>query len=92
MPNMNGTLTLEKPLSFFPVDATTVKVLGFNQTSCFDPTMFRRSLLYFLGTLASSLGTKVGYLRSPAPQRSPNVSEIFRQDFIFVKYCVGGTQ
>ena len=27
MPNMNGTLTLEKPLSFFPVNATTVKVI-----------------------------------------------------------------
>ena len=27
MPNMNGTLTLEKPLSFFPVNASTVKVI-----------------------------------------------------------------
>ena len=26
LPNMNGSLTLEKPLSFCPIDATTVKV------------------------------------------------------------------
>ena len=36
LPNMNGTLTLEKPLSFFPIGANTVKVLtlalGFTKT------------------------------------------------------------
>ena len=26
LPNMNGSLTLEKPISFFPINATTVKV------------------------------------------------------------------
>ena len=88
--NMNGSLILEKPISFFPIDATTVKVtfpakLSTSLNFLWNLVLLR-SILYFLGTHASSLGTKVGYLRSPAPQRSPNVSEVFRLNFIFVTF------
>ena len=49
MPNMNGTLTLEKPLSFFPVNTTTVKVaLVFGPNWCFYPAMVHTQVTFAL--------------------------------------------
>ena len=47
LPNINGSLALEKPLSFFPINATTVLVilaLDFDEI-CFDPIILKVSFV-----------------------------------------------